>query len=135
MADIAASYRDYAREFNQLAAELAEIDSYRNVVDPATGEAAPEPVYRLQGQQRVWREERLASLNYAMNLLQTDDGELGPEARHRLDAAMRKSVQARVELKRALEDKAKVEQLSVERLREQRIEEQVARRVRMMGGR
>lgn len=132
---IAATYGEYAREFNRLSQELAEVDGYRTIHDPMTGEAKPEPVLRWQGQQRLWRQDRMAELNHAMNLLQTDDGELGPEAQQRLRVALKEAAQARLKLKQAVDDKAEVERRAAAQVREDRIAAQVASRVRMMGGR
>lgn len=135
LANIAASYRGYAQEFNRLVQELAEVEGYRTVSDPETGEAKPETVWRWQGQQRIWRQDRMAELNRAMNLLQTDDGELGPEAQQRLRVALKEAAQARLKLKQAVDDKAEVERRAAAQVREDRIAAQVASRVRMMGGR
>lgn len=134
LANIAASYRDYAREFNRLTQELAEVDSYRTVTDPVTGEARPETVWRWQGQQRTWRQDRLSELNRAMNLLQTDDGQFGPEATHRLGIALREAAKVRLSLKQSVEDKAEVERRAAAQVREDRIAAQVASRARMLQG-
>lgn len=134
LASIAANYRAYAQEFQRIVEELAEVGSYKTVTDPETGEQKPETVWRLQGQQRSWREARLATLNHAMNLLQRDDGTLGPEGQSRLRQAMKEAAQARLAIKRAAEDKVEVERRAAAKVREDRIAEQVDVRARMLRG-
>lgn len=132
LASIAANYRAYAQEFQRIAEELAEVGGYKTVTDPETGEQKPETVWRLQGQQRTWREARLQSLNHAMNLLQREDGTLGPEGQARVRQAMKEAAQARLALKQAAEDKVEVERRAAAKVREDRIAEQVDVRTRML---
>lgn len=134
LAHIAAEYRDYAREFDRIAHELTEVRAYSTVVDPATGEPKPVPVYLHEGGQRAGREDRLAELNYRMNLLQRENGQTGPEATRRLAEALRASVAAQLALKQAAEDKAEVERRVAAKIREDRIAEQVEVRARLQRG-
>lgn len=134
MANIAANHRDLAREFDRITKELAEVSRYRSVSDPATGEQKPEPVLAIQGTQRLARIDRLAELNHAMKMLHLEDGSLGPEAKRRMNAALRESVAARLTLKHAAEDKAEVERRAAAMVREERIAEQAASRARLLRG-
>ena len=132
MATIAREVRTAEAEFDRISEQLTTVLRYENQWDEKKQENVPVPVYAFEGSVRTGLIQRQAELNYKIKLLASEDGNLGPEGRLRVDKAMTHSValhKARDE--QAAEMKA-VDARARELAQEARIERKAKVRAKML---
>lgn len=128
---LAAEARRLVQDATRLGKELEEIAGYRSEVNPATGQAEPKPVYRVQGPSRAAKERALHELIYRYTLLFNEDGTPGIEGARRMKQALYESVQLLKQRDEARAEMAEVERQAKEQVRNERIAAKVGARVRM----
>lgn len=102
MATIAGEYRQLGQEWDRVTKQMTEVVRYdvvRNqdgsVKLKADGTPEQVAVYAMSAAEQVAAGQRLDQINYAMNLLMSEDGEHGPEGARRLQKALFEEVEKR----------------------------------------
>lgn len=122
MALIAREVSDLGREFDRVAAELAEVQSYGTETDPETGETRPKEIFRVQGTRRKALEGRQQDLLRNLRVLGGDASGTPVEANRRLAAAMAETVAVLKERDRQQSEDQEARELGAEMARKARVE-------------
>lgn len=125
---IANERQQLEQEVWRLEAELAEVERFDTIVDPATGQTMPKAVERYQGELRRGMELRRDELLRQLKVLTEI------ESPRRLQKARFEAVQLVKAQRQQLADEAEVRRRAEEKVREERIERRAEARAKMLRG-
>lgn len=131
LAEIAGDVDQIDRQIAYFTGELEAVRGHDTVTDPATGAKVAQPIMRVVGDRRNAYEAQVRDLQRQRRLLSDGEGGLGIEGEKRARAAMLESAQLMKAREEAVEDGREVARRVQERLREDRINEQVEAQVRL----
>lgn len=131
MMAITVECQELAREFDRLSDELTDVQSHRTEIDPATGEAKPVPVYRVQGARHAAYVAQQADLARRMRLLIGEESGFGLEGQKRIKQALFESVGLIKARDQQVAEHAEAKRRAEEMAREERINAQARSIARM----